>query len=372
MPEGRSSAYTSAGVDYRTLDAGKRNALTEALATSALLSARGGRAVDESRGEPAFVFEIGGQTLAFVLETLGTKSIIARQLENQLGAHGFEHVAYDTVAAIVNDLCCVGALPLVVNAYFATGSSEWYSDGERQAALLAGWRRGCSDAGAVWGGGESPSLADLVAAAEIELAGSAVGLVPPGRAPVLGADLAPGDEIVIVGSSGLHTNGASLARLVAARLPDGYLTPLPSGRSFGEALLDPSLIYTKLIERALDAGMEIHYLSHITGHGLLKLMRPRRPLTYRIDRLPPVPEVLAFLVAQTEMDPADAYSTLNMGCGFAVYCAEGAGPAVAEMATGLGFSAEVAGRVEAGPRRVILAPVDVVFEGEALDLAPQA
>jgi phosphoribosylformylglycinamidine cyclo-ligase len=372
MSEGPSSAYSSAGVDYGTLDAGKRNALTEALATSGLLAARGGRAIDASRGEPAFVFEAGGQTLAFVLETLGTKSIIARQLEDELGAIGFDHVAYDTVAAIVNDLCCVGALPLVVNAYFATGASDWYSDAERQAALLAGWRRGCEDAGAVWGGGESPSLAGLVGAEDIELAGSAVGLVPAGSDPVLGASLAAGDEIVIVASSGLHTNGASLARMVADRLPDGYRTPLPSGRSFGEALLDPSLIYVPLVERLLAGGLPVHYLSHITGHGLLKLMRPRRELTYRVDRLPLVPEVLAFLVEQTGMPPADAYSTLNMGCGFAVYCRGGAGEQVVSLATDLGLRAHVAGRVEAGPRRVVLPELDVVFEGEALDLAPQA
>ncbi len=161
---GRDSAYGAAGVDYETLDAGKRNALTEALATSpALLSAPGGgRAVDESRGEPAFVFEAGGQTLAFVVEGLGTKSVIARACEDQLGADGFDAVAYDTVAAIVNDLCCVGAVPLVVNAYFATGASDWYSHADRQAGLLAGWRRGCDDAGATWGGGESPSLSGLV------------------------------------------------------------------------------------------------------------------------------------------------------------------------------------------------------------------
>jgi phosphoribosylformylglycinamidine cyclo-ligase len=371
MSEGRSSAYRSAGVDYGALDAGKRNALTEALATSGLLAARGGRAIDESRGEPAFVFEAGGQTLAFVLETLGTKSIIARQLEDQLGVAGFDHVAYDTVAAIVNDLCCVGALPLVVNAYFATGASDWYADEERQAALLAGWRRGCEDAGAVWGGGESPSLAGLVGAEDIELAGSAVGLVPAGRGPVLGASLAPGDEIVIVASSGLHTNGASLARMVADRVPDGYATALPSGRSFGEALLDPSLIYSPLVERMLGDDLAVHYLSHITGHGLLKLMRPRRELTYRIDRLPAVPEVLGFLVDQAHMGSADAYSTLNMGCGFAIYCAAGAGQEVVRLASELGLTAEVAGQVEVGPRRVVLPELDVVFEGEALDLAPQ-
>ena len=121
-----------------TLDAGKRDALTEALATSGALRAAGGRALDESRGEPAFVFELGGQTLALVVEGLGTESIIARQMEPEIGPVGFRHVAYDSVAAIVNDLCCVGALPLVVNAYFATGSSDWYAHHERHAALLRG------------------------------------------------------------------------------------------------------------------------------------------------------------------------------------------------------------------------------------------
>jgi phosphoribosylformylglycinamidine cyclo-ligase len=369
-PEGRSSAYSSAGVNYTALDAGKRNALTEALATSGLLGARGGRAVDESRGEPAFVFEAGGQVLAFVLEGLGTKSIIARQVE-QLGARGFENIAYDTVAAIVNDLCCVGALPLVVNAYFATGSSDWYADQERQAALLAGWRRGCIDAGAVWGGGESPSLPDLVAAADIELAGSAVGLVPQGREPILGAELTAGDEIVLVASSGLHANGSSLARMIAGALPGGYETRLPSGRAFGDALLDPTVIYTPLVQSLLASELGIHYLSHITGHGLLKLMRPRRDLSYRVTSLPEVPEVLAFLVEQAGMSPAAAYTTFNMGAGFAVYCARGAGAEVVRHASERGLSAHVAGSVEPGPRRVVLSEVDVVFDGDELDLTPQ-
>jgi phosphoribosylformylglycinamidine cyclo-ligase len=366
------SAYSSAGVDYAALDAGKRNALTEALSTSGLLSARGGRAVDESRGEPAFVFEIGGTKLALVLETLGTKSIIARDMEDHLGARGFEHVAYDTVAAIVNDLCCVGALPLVVNAYFATGSSDWYRDERRQAALLEGWRKGCIDAGAAWGGGESPSLADLVASEQIELAGSSVGLIPDGREPLLGADLAPGDEIVLVASSGLHANGASLGRMVAADLPDGYMTRLPSGRSLGEALLDPSVIYVKLVEALLASHSRVRYLSHITGHGLLKLMRPRRELSYRIDRLPEAPEVLSFLVEHVGMEPAAAYSTFNMGSGFAVYCAQGEGAAVVAHAGRLGLSAHVAGVVDDGPRRVVLSELDVVFESDDLNLTPQA
>lgn len=368
---GPASAYGAAGVDYHALDAGKRRALSAALATSGLLSGRGGAAVDESRGEPAFVFELAGQTLAFVVEGLGTKSVIARQTEDELGVEGFAGVAYDAVAAIVNDLCCVGALPLVVNAYFATGSSAWYEHEERHRALLAGWQRACVDAGATWGGGESPSLPGMIAGPEIELAGSAIGAVPAGRRPILGDALAPGDEIVLVASSGLHANGASLARMIASELPDGYRTPLPSGRTFGAALLDPSLIYVPLVQALLGSELDVHYLSHITGHGLLKLMRPRRELGYRIARLPEVPEVLSFLVKQAGMAPAEAYSTFNMGSGFAIYCAAGAGTAVVELASELDLAAHVAGTVEPGPRRVVLEEIGVVFEDSAMDLTPQ-
>jgi phosphoribosylformylglycinamidine cyclo-ligase len=369
-PHGPKSAYGSAGVDYHALDAGKRDALTEALATSDLLRVSGGRAVDESRGEPAFAFEIAGRTFGFVLECLGTKSLIARQVEAELGPDPFANVAYDTVAAILNDLCCVGALPLVVNAYFATGSSDWYEQGDRKAALFRGWREACVDAGAAWGGGESPSLPELVAGSEIELAGSAVGIVPAGRSAILGADLAAGDEIVLVASTGLHANGSSLARRVAGELTDGYRTPLPSGRTFGEAVLDRSAMYVGLVRGLLESDTDVHYLSHITGHGLLKLMRPRREFTYRITSLPEVPEVLKFLVERVGLSGRAAYSIFNMGCGFAVYCAEGAGERVVEIATALGLPALVGGRVEEGPRQVVLEEVDVVFESGDLDLAP--
>lgn len=366
------SAYAGAGVDYATLDAGKRLALTAALASSAALGARGGQALDASRGEPAFVFELGDCTLALVMEGLGTKSIVARAVAEDSGLNRFDAVAYDTVAAIVNDLCCVGALPLVVNAYFATGGSDWYRRSDWHTQLVEGWSRACSDAGATWGGGESPSLSGLVAEREIELAGCAVGALPDGRAPILGERLAAGDEIVLVASSGLHANGASLARALAERLPAGYATPLPSGRAFGDALLDPSVLYAPLVAALAEADVPVSYLSHVTGHGLLKLMRPSRELTYRIATLPAVPEVLAFLADRAELDAHAAYSTLNMGSGYAVYTPAGTGTRVVEIATGLGHDAVLAGRVESGPRRVVVEPIDVVYESGELDLAPQA
>jgi phosphoribosylformylglycinamidine cyclo-ligase len=364
-----SADYKAAGVDYDALDEGKRMAMARALATSPLLAARGGQALDASRGEPAFAFDFDGRTLAFVMEGLGTKSVIARHMLERHGIDRFADVAYDTVAAILNDLCCVGALPLVVNAYFATGASEWYAQAERSASLLAGWQRACLDAGCVWGGGESPSLSGLVSEQDIELAGAAVGAVPNGRAAILGEDLQPGDEIVLVASSGMHANGASLARLLAERLPEGYLTALPSGRTLGKALLDPSAMYVPLVQMLLESGLRVSYLSHITGHGLLKLMRPSKPLTYRIHTLPPVPEVLAFLAEQAGLNPHQAYSTFNMGSGYAVYCEPGAGETVVGIARELGLQALVGGFVEDGPRQVIVEPVGVRYAGDELELS---
>jgi phosphoribosylformylglycinamidine cyclo-ligase len=364
-----SASYSAAGVDYGALDAGKRLAMSKALSTSTLLSARGARALDRSRGEPAFVFELDGRAFAFVVEGLGTKSIIARQVLETQQINRFADVAYDTVAAILNDLSCVGALPLVVNAYFATGASEWYRQPGPSEALLEGWRQACVDAGCTWGGGESPSLPDLLDPRDIELAGAAVGVVPAGRTPILGSALAAGDEIVLVASSGLHANGASLARLIAGRLSDGYATVLPGGTTLGEALLEPSIMYVALVAAALEAGLEMTYMSHVTGHGLLKLMRPARELTYRIGALPAVPEVLAFLVAEAGLDEHAAYSTFNMGSGFALYCPPGAGDPIVSLAGGLGLEAIVAGNVEEGPRQVILEPVGVRFAGSELELS---
>jgi phosphoribosylformylglycinamidine cyclo-ligase len=365
------ASYRDAGVDYEALDAGKRLAIAKALSTSPLLGARGGRALDASRGEPAFVFELDGRSFAFVVEGLGTKSIIARRVLEEQGVNRFADVAYDAVAAILNDLCCVGALPLVVNAYFATGASEWYGEQDRASALLEGWRRACADAGCVWGGGESPSLPGMLDPREIELAGAAVGAVPDGRRPILGEELAPGDEIVLVASSGLHANGASLARLLADRLPEGYATSLADGTSLGEALLAPSVMYAALVAELIEAEIPITYISHVTGHGLLKLMRPPAALSYRIERLPPVPVVLEFLVERAGLAADAAYSTFNMGAGYALYCAAGSGARVLEIASALGLDALLAGRVEQGPRQVILEPLDVVYAGGQYELSGQ-
>ena len=360
--------YAAAGVDYEVLDRAKTGAVAAAASTSGLLELAGARALDASRGEPAFVFELGDRTFAFVVEGLGTKAMITRRHHQQTGEELYAAVATDTVATIVNDLLCVGALPLVVNAYFATGGNGVFDDPAASASLIEGWRAACEQAGATWGGGESPSLPGLVHDGELELAGAAVGAVPEGRSAVLGADLAPGDRIVLLASSGLHANGASIIRKLADDLPDGYATPLPSGTTLGRATLEPSTLYVAFARHLLAGDAEVTYLNHITGHGFRKLMRPTAELTCRVTDLQPVPEVLAWVADQLDMDAHEAYGTFNMGSGFAVCCRAGSVPAVLEAAEAAGIGALDAGEVEAGPRQVIVEPIGATFGGDELQL----
>lgn len=361
-------SYASSGVDYEVLDRTKRVAGAAAAATGGLLAGHGAVELAASRGQSAYVFELGGQTLAVVLECLGTKSLLAQQYQALTGENRWADVAKDTVAAVVNDIASVGALPLVVNAYFATGSDDWFAEPESMRELVAGWAAACVESGASWGGGETPTLRDLVTPGAIELAGSCVGYVPAGRRPLLGDALRPGDEIVLVASSGLHANGASLARKVAAGLPAGLATGLPGGRRFGAALLDPSVNYTGLVRALLEADAPVSYLAHLTGHGWRKIMRADRDLEYVLDELPPVPEVLTELVRLAGMPADEAYGTFNMGAGFAVMCRPGAGPSVVSGAEAGGYRALLAGTVRPGDRAVTIRPLGLRYSGDTLQL----
>jgi phosphoribosylformylglycinamidine cyclo-ligase len=172
---------------------------------------------------------------------------------------------------------------------------------------------------------------------------------------------------VFIASTGLHTNGASLARRAATR-GDGLEARLPDGRTFGDALLEPSAIYAPLIEAFYAAEVPLTYTSHVTGHGFRKIMRANRQLTYRVTDLPPVPEVFTFMIETLGLSIAAAYGTFNMGAGFAVFCPAGEGDRVVRVAGEHGHAAWVGGAVEKGPRRVILEPVNVVFNSEELQL----
>ena len=364
-------SYEQAGVKYDLIDPLKVAAQRAAAATAVHLGPHGYSEVEASRGESAYVVDLGPFYLASIVECLGTKTLVADAMWREgpgTGENFFGAIAQDTIAMAVNDLVTVGATPLVVQAYWAAGGSEWFADGARAQALVAGWKAACDRIGAAWGGGETPALAGIVEAGRIDLAASCTGLVNPKPRLTLGEHLGPGDAIVLLESSGIHANGLSLARKVAERLPQGYRTDIGDGLRYGPALLAPTLLYSPVTEALWAAGVRVHYAANITGHGWRKLLRHPKALTYRVHTLPPVPPVLRFLQQQAGMDEAEAYGTLNMGAGFALFVhADDAERAVAT-ARAQGIAAWVAGRVEAGPKQLFIEPLGVHWGAEELQL----
>jgi len=362
-------SYGTSGVDYGRIDPLKIAAQRAALATRSQLDGHGFSEVSASRGESAFVVDVGPFYLASIVECLGSKALVADAMAELTGASAYADIAQDTIAMAVNDLITVGATPLVVQAYWAAGGSDWFDDAQRSAALVAGWQRACELCGVAWGGGETPALAGIVEHGRVDLAASCTGIVSPKPRLTLGEHLAPGDAIVLLASSGIHANGVSLARQVAERLPRGYLTPVsdsPVPIGFGEALLVPTMLYAPVTEALFRAGIRVRYAVNVTGHGWRKLMRHRADLTYRIQRLPEVPAVLKFLQREAGLDARGAYATFNMGAGFAVFVPPEDAERTVAVARKAGAESWIAGSVEAGPRRVVIEPLDVEYAGDEL------
>jgi phosphoribosylformylglycinamidine cyclo-ligase len=234
--------------------------------------------------------------------------------------------------------------------------------------LVAGWKQTCNGINVSWGGGETPSLSGVVERGAIDLAASCTGIIKPKERLTLGQDLQPGDTIVLLESSGIHANGLTLARKLAEQMEDGYTTQITDGRMYGKALLDPTVIYSPVTEALFEAGVTVRYLSNITGHGWRKLMRHPGTFTYHITAIPPVPPVLQFMAEQANLDARDAYGSLNMGAGFAVFVPERDAANAVAISEQLGIKAYRAGAVEEGTKQVIIEPLDITFEGESLEL----
>ena len=234
--ESATLSYEQAGVNYDLIDPLKVAAQRAAAATGAHLAAHGFSEVAASRGESAYVVDVGPFYIASIVECLGSKALVADEMRQLTGKSYYDSIAQDTIAMAINDLITVGATPLVVQAYWAAGGSDWFGDAQRAQALVAGWKRACDVCQVAWGGGETPALAGIVAEGRIDLAASCTGLINPKERLSVGDKLGPGDAIVLLASSGIHVNGLSLARNLVERLPQGYLTPVMPELSYGEAL----------------------------------------------------------------------------------------------------------------------------------------
>lgn len=359
--------YESAGVDYDALDAFKRACQEAARTTTGGLAALGLREPDDVRGESAYLLETPDAYLAHVEEGLGTKNLVADAVRAAGGPCLYRNVGIDTVATIVNDLITCGAAPVSVAMHAAVADGSWFADAERARALADGFAEGCRQAGAVWGGGETPALSGLVVPGTIVLAGSALGTIRPKSARITG-DVRDGDAIVALASSGVHTNGLTLCRRIAERLPEGYLTPIDDGRPYGEALCDASAIYARFLAACRETGLVPHYAVHLTGHGWRKLMRLEAPFVYRIETLREPPPVLRFVARSGPVDEREAYGTFNMGVGFLVYVPVSDAARYVELGRASGYDAWIAGSVRReGERRAVdIVPLGLAYEGEEL------
>ena len=150
-PGSPDDAYAAAGVRYATIDRGKIDAQRAAAATGATLARHGLAEVAESRGESAYVIDVGDHFVSTVSEALGTKNLVADAVRALTGRSHYDAIARDTVATILNDLCTVGGAPATLTAYWGAGRSEWFEDEARLADLVAGWAAACAEAGVVMG-----------------------------------------------------------------------------------------------------------------------------------------------------------------------------------------------------------------------------
>ncbi len=361
--------YEQSGVNYDVIDPLKIQAQQAAAQTANHLVTHGFHELPSSRGESAYVVDVGPFYLASIVECLGSKALVADEMARLTGKSWYDAIAQDTIAMAVNDLITVGATPLVVQAYWAAGGSEWFTQNQRAQALVEGWKKACDICQVAWGGGETPALAGVVVDDRIDLAASCTGIIQPKQRLSLGDQLGAGDAIVILASSGIHANGLSLARKLAERLPQGYLTPIPqTHQTYGEALLAPTTLYSPVTEALWKAGINVHYSINITGHGWRKLLRHTKTLTYRIQHLPPVPPVLQFIQQHAQHSAQEAYSTLNMGAGFALFVRPEDAEQTVKVAQAQGIDAWICGQVEEGPKRLLIEPIEVEFGLDDLQL----
>lgn len=376
----RSDAINIAtGVDYTAMDEAKRYAQTAAAETAASLANHNLFEVGLSRGESAYIVDYEDYYQASTIEGLGTKNLVADLMVKSELAHQvsdeskareyYRNIGIDTVATIVNDLITVGATPEMVMAHWAVGGPEWFENKPRWQGLVDGWKDGCDQADAVWGPGETAQLSGIIFPDTIELSGAATGRIyPKERLTAGGEKLQAGDTIILIESSGIHANGLTKAREIAEMLPDGFTTSLPSGKTFGEALLTPTRIYAKLQDELFKAGIDIHYMVNITGHGWRKLMRANKDFTYRIHTVP-VPQEEFDLIQQTgNFSDEQMYAAFNMGAGFAFYIPAKQTQQALDVARQMGYKSWDAGVVEEGSKQVLIDTKSITYKEEDLQI----
>lgn len=337
-PPGNGATYRDAGV---SIEAG--DALVERIKPLARATARPG--VMGGLGGFGALFDLAAAghrdpVLVAATDGVGTKLKVAIEA----GRHGT--VGIDLVAMCVNDLVVQGAEPLLFLDYFATGAL----DVEQAAEVIAGIAEGCRRAGCALVGGETAEMPGLYARGDYDLAGFSVGAAE--RDALLPREVAPGDAVLGLASSGVHSNGYSLVRRVVALGGADWGAPAPfaPGRTLAEALLEPTRIYVRPVLALHRAGL-LRAAAHITGGGLpgnLPRVLPEGTRAVLDAGSWPLPPVFAWLARTGGVAPDEMLRVFNCGVGMALVVAEGDVDAALALLAEHGEAASRIGRIEAG------------------------
>jgi phosphoribosylformylglycinamidine cyclo-ligase len=286
--------------------------------------------------------------LAVCIDGVGSKTLVASMLGR------YRTIGFDCVAMCVNDLLCVGARPVALVDYLGVNSL----DDARAAAILEGLGAAAHEADIAVPGGELAQLPEIISPGDetaFDLVGTAVGTIRPDEV-IRGDAMAPGDALVGIASSGIHSNGLTLARRAlldrAGLRLDEHVEDL--GRTVGEELLVPTVVYVRAIRALWDAGIPTPALAHITGDGLANLCRLSDRLGFVVDDLPEPQPIFRLVAEAGDVPPHEMYEVFNMGVGFVVVTREEQVPDVVEVVTSLGLGAQRIGLVtdEAGVLRL--------------------
>jgi phosphoribosylformylglycinamidine cyclo-ligase len=289
-------AYARAGVSQGDADA----------AVASLVSALAASAPAESRqvlasGHYANVVRLDERTgIALSTDGVGTKLVVAEQLGR------WDTVGIDCVAMNVNDVLCVGSEPLAMVDYLAVERA----DAEIAGAIGIGLARGAELAEIEIVGGELAQLGELING--LDLAGTCFGVVALDSL-VTGAAIEPGDPVIGLPSSGLHSNGYTLARSALEGIP---MEDERLGRPLGEVLLEPTEIYVKPIVGLLRSEVDVRGLAHITSGGLDNLLRLEAQVGYEIEGPLPVPPIFTLIQELADVPDGEMHEVFNLGCGF--------------------------------------------------------
>jgi phosphoribosylformylglycinamidine cyclo-ligase len=336
----RTVSYRDSGVD---IDAG--NALVQAIKPLAKTTRRPGADADLGGFGALFDLKQAGfkdPILVAANDGVGTKLKIA--IES--GKH--DTIGIDLVAMCVNDLLAQGAEPLFFLDYFATGKL----DVNVARSVIAGIAEGCRQAGCALIGGETAEMPGMYAAKDYDLAGFAVGAVERGQV-LPRSDIAPGDVLIGLPSSGVHSNGYSLVRRLVADAKLAWDAPAPfdATRTLAEALLEPTRIYVKPVLEAVRQTGGIKAVAHITGGGLSENVPRVLPdkIAAHVDLGAwRAPAVFEWLGRAGNLGEAEILRTFNCGIGMVAVVAQGTVDAVLATLAAAGETPRRIGEIEPG------------------------